>query len=94
MRNIRPEVSPERRNVKAAVHQQFGGIYLSCFFVAVITALFQSFESYSVQEHARLLENLYIFEECFALILCDKLPSVKAVVCKRIADAVIVAVSD
>ena len=57
----------------------------------VITALFKTLQLYSVQEHARLLENLYIFEERFALVLCDKLPCVKAVVCERISDSVIIA---
>ena len=92
--NIRSEIAPEGRNIKSAVHQKLCGVYFPRLLMLIIAALLKTFQLYSVQEYAGFLENLYIFEERFTLVLCDKLPCVKAVVCKRIADAVIVAVSD
>ena len=59
----------------------------------IIATLLKTFQLYSVQEYAGFLENLYIFEERFTLVLCDKLPCVKAVVCERVAYSIVIACS-
>ena len=91
MRDITLKITPERRNIEAAVHKQLRRINFSRFLMLVVSALFKPRKAYPVQEDARLFKHLNIFQQRLALVLRDKLPRIKAVVVKGIAYSVIIA---